>query len=283
MTSAELFETYDATTQHIAVAKEELKALYATLASAGKAARRNGEDWQEAIAPYKQAIAEAEQTIAQMKTQADQEWMDAQLADSREIEAQMQAKSVQITNDITPEQMEELIPFAQEYADHKQMERETFKAESLLETVPSDEQETDNQPQAYRHSWDLQHWFYYHHICVKDRLPEEVTFEQIPLKDVPADTQCEYCYEPMHAHPTKTGNLKPFEHPIQTATAIAPVYGIDRTTLTRAFVRGKLGNAAYRSADIVLIDTGHKDWLKWVETHENQPRTKGFRKQGKEQ
>lgn len=85
----------------------------------------------------------------------------------------------------------------------------------------------------------------------------------------------------MHTHDMNPSNLIPFAHPIQTATAIAPVYGIHRTTLTRAFARGELGDAAYRSSDAILIDTSHHDWLRWVEAHENQPRTKGFRKQEK--
>lgn len=53
-------------------------------------------------------------------------------------------------------------------------------------------------PQAYRHTFDGRHIFYYHHSCVGHRLPTEVTFEPIALKDVPLDAQCEYCYEAMH-------------------------------------------------------------------------------------
>lgn len=61
----------------------------------------------------------------------------------------------------------------------------------------------ENKPQAYRHTFDQQHIFYYHHSCVVDRLPEEVTFDLIALEDVP-QVDCEYCYKPMHEQETKT-------------------------------------------------------------------------------
>lgn len=41
---------------------------------------------------------------------------------------------------ITPEQMAALLPFAQEYSEHKRIERETFAAESALETVPMEQE-----------------------------------------------------------------------------------------------------------------------------------------------
>jgi len=69
--------------------------------------------------------------------------------------------------------------------------------------------------------------------------------------------------------------LDRFEKPIQTTVAVGKAYGIHRTTLTRAFHSGALGDAAYRSADAILIDTSHPDWFKWLEAHRSQPRVKG--------
>lgn len=138
--------------------------------------------------------------------------------------------------------------------------------------------ETPEQETAYRHSFDGQRIFYYHRACVEDRLPEEVTFEQIPLVSVPWGTECEYCYGGMH-EPPRYQEHRAFEgHPIQTATVIGEAYGVHRTTLTRAFNRGELKNAAYRSGDAILIDTSHEDWQHWLVIHEEQPRTKGYRK-----
>lgn len=67
-----------------------------------------------------------------------------------------------------------------------------------------------------------------------------------------------------------------FDRPVQTATAISKVSGIYRTTLTRACVGGRLGQAAYRSEDAWLIDTSHEDFKKWLETYEQ--RAKGSKK-----
>lgn len=69
-----------------------------------------------------------------------------------------------------------------------------------------------------------------------------------------------------------------FDRPVQTATAISAVSGINRTTITRACVGGKLGKAAYRSMDTWLIDTEHKDFQNWLEVYEQQSRVKGERK-----
>ena len=50
-------------------------------------------------------------------------------------------------------------------------------------------------PQAYQHSWDGQHYFYYHQRCVEQNPPDaEVTFEPIPLDDVPSYAECDFCY-----------------------------------------------------------------------------------------
>ena len=72
--------------------------------------------------------------------------------------------------------------------------------------------------------------------------------------------------------------MSQFDHPIQTAPAVGAVLDIDRSTLNRAFHSGALKEAAYRSGDTILIDTGHQHFEEWLEAHEITPRTKGYRK-----
>lgn len=58
--------------------------------------------------------------------------------------------------------------------------------------------ETTVKPQqAYRHSWDGNHFFYYHKVCV-DHNPPEVHFGLIPLSEVPQEAECDFCYKPVH-------------------------------------------------------------------------------------
>lgn len=53
--------------------------------------------------------------------------------------------------------------------------------------------------QAYRHSWDGLHFFYYHQRCVEQNPPSaEVTFDQIALDDVPQGAECDFCYRPVY-------------------------------------------------------------------------------------
>ncbi len=66
-----------------------------------------------------------------------------------------------------------------------------------------------------------------------------------------------------------------FDRPIQTVRAISAAYGINRTTITQAINAGLLGEAAYKSGDIWLIDTSHDDFKRWLDAHWYQARVKG--------
>ena len=62
-----------------------------------------------------------------------------------EVFEQRVAEQQKVEQDITPEQLAEIMPFAQEYAAHKQADRETFEAETMLETVPNYTQSQDRE------------------------------------------------------------------------------------------------------------------------------------------
>jgi hypothetical protein len=53
------------------------------------------------------------------------------------------------------------------------------------------------EPQAYRHSWDQQHFFYYHRVCVEHN-PPDVSFDSVALDTVPQEAQCDFCYRAVH-------------------------------------------------------------------------------------
>lgn len=65
-----------------------------------------------------------------------------------------------------------------------------------------------------------------------------------------------------------------FEHPVQTATVIGSLLGIDRGTLTRACSGKRLGGASYRSGDTWLIDTSHPDFKEWLTRHREHHKSK---------
>lgn len=56
----------------------------------------------------------------------------------------------------------------------------------------------NQEAQAYRHTWDGKHFFYYHRICVERNPPgAEVSFEPLVLDDVPQGAVCDFCYKPV--------------------------------------------------------------------------------------
>lgn len=56
-----------------------------------------------------------------------------------------------------------------------------------------------------------------------------------------------------------------FDHPVQCAAVVAAAHHMATSVITRAYQRGALGNAAYLSGRIVLVDTSQQQWLQWLE------------------
>ena len=88
--SEEMFEVFHETIQHLNQAKEERKTLCAVMEAVGWPLRNDRPIMLSAIAPYKEMIAMKDQKIEQLKQQSDDEWRQAQIAQSREIRQEIQ-------------------------------------------------------------------------------------------------------------------------------------------------------------------------------------------------
>ncbi len=72
-----------------------------------------------------------------------------------------------------------------------------------------------------------------------------------------------------------------FERPVQAVRAVQDATGINRSTILQALGKGAFGEAAYKSGDTWLLDTGHPDFKNWLEAHWQQARVKGQRKRAR--
>lgn len=102
----------------------------------------------------KQVVNYSTYTDDQLNARLDtlkNDWFDSESQEeTRRIDAEIKAIETEKRNrqtpilddeptieDITPEQLAEIMPFAREYREHKRVDRETFAAETKLETVPN--------------------------------------------------------------------------------------------------------------------------------------------------
>lgn len=80
------------------------------------------------------------------------------------------------------------------YPENLKDEENRFRSRKISYTNMSNQE-----AQAYRHTWNGQHSFHYHRICVERNPPgAEVTFEPIALDDVPQSAECDFCYRPVY-------------------------------------------------------------------------------------